>query len=186
MLNYYIDWDSRESLHNWVETLGLMCESTFTINYIYHAYYFGGIFGSLLIARIPDLYGRKVPYAAALAAQLPFYIALVCSQNFLLTVILSFLIGVVNAGIYNGGYINLCEYVAQSLKIHVGTVLLIFDNLTVCLVCLYFKYVTRYWLWFQLIGIFFNVVGLIGILFVPESPEYLFSFYRFEECRAVL
>ena len=111
-LNYYIDWDSRESLHNWVETLGLMCESTFTINYIYHAYYFGGIFGSLLIARIPDLYGRKVPYAAALAAQLPFYIALVCSRNFLLTVILSFLIGVVNAGIYNGGYINLCEYVS--------------------------------------------------------------------------
>lgn len=60
------------------------------------------------------------------------------------------------------------------------------DNFTVCLVCLYFKYVTRYWLWFQLLGIFMNAVGLIGILMIPESPEYLYSFYRFDECRAVL
>lgn len=67
-LNYYVDWSSKESLDNWVETLDLMCESTFTINSITHAYYLGAVIGSLIIARIPDLYGRKVPFAASLAA----------------------------------------------------------------------------------------------------------------------
>lgn len=185
-LNYYVDWTSHESLDNWIATLDLMCESTFTINYITHAYYFGGIIGSLMIARIPDLYGRKVPFAASLAAQLPCYIGLICSRSLALSVVLSFLVGVVNAGIYNGGFINVCEYVHSPWKNHVCTLLLIMDNFTVCLVCLYFKYVTRYWLWFQLFGVTLNAVALVGILMISESPEYLYSFYRFDDCRAVL
>jgi len=163
-----------------------MCESTFTINSITHAYYFGGIFGSLFTARIPDLYGKKVPFVALLAAQLPCYIGLVCSRSLLLSVVLSLLMGIVNAGIYNGGYINVCEYVHSPFKIHVCTLLLVMDNFTVVLVCLYFKYVSRYWLWFQILGILMNAVALVGILMIPESPEYLYSFYRFDECRAVL
>lgn len=29
-------------------------------------------------------------------------------------------------------------------------------------------------------------MGLIGAFMLPESPEYLYSFYRFDECREVL
>ena len=67
-----------------------------------------------------------------------------------------------------------------------GTVLLFFDNFTVIFICLYFKYISRYWLWFQLFGVGLNALALIGVLFIPESPEYLYSFYRFEECRNVI
>ena len=116
---------------------------------------------------------------ASLAAQLPCYIGLVCSHNRLLTAVLAFLVGVMNVGIYNGGYVNVCEYVHSPWKNHVCTLLLFFDNFTTILICLYFKYVSRYWLWFQLIGIFLNIVALVGIFWIPESPEYLYSFYRF-------
>jgi hypothetical protein len=29
-------------------------------------------------------------------------------------------------------------------------------------------------------------VALIGLYLLPESPEYLYSFYRFHECREVM
>jgi hypothetical protein len=59
---FYIDWNSHESLDNWIETLDLMCNSNFEIQYISHAFYFGQIIGSIFIARIPDVYGRKWPF----------------------------------------------------------------------------------------------------------------------------
>jgi hypothetical protein len=86
-------------------------------------------------------------------------------------------------GIYNGGYVNVCEYVTGPWKNHVCTLLLFY--FIRILICLYFKFVSRYWLWFQLIGVFLNAVSLVGIYLIPESPEYLYSFYRFNECRNV-
>lgn len=105
-----------------------------------------------------------------------------CSKSLYLTIALAFAIGVLNVGIYNGGYVNVCEYVHTPWKNHVCTLLLFFDNFTTILICLYFKYVSRYWLWFQLAGVALNVIALIGIFMIPESPEYLYSFYRFREC----
>jgi Sugar (and other) transporter len=31
-----------------------------------------------------------------------------------------------------------------------------------------------------------NGLSAIGLFFIPESPEYLYSFYRFRECREVI
>ena len=160
--------------------------TTFEINFISHAFYFGNVIGSILISRIPDLYGRKWPFTLFLIAQLPCYIGLICSKNFILTAVLAFGIGVLNIGIYNGGYVNVCEYVHTPWKNHVCTVLLFFDNFTTILISLYFKYISRYWLWFQLAGIGLNIIAIIGMFFIPESPEYLYSFYRFNECREVI
>lgn len=93
-----------------METLNLVCVSNPHINYISHAFYFGQIFGSISIARVPDLYGRKYPFAVSLAAQLPCYIGLILSRSLLFTIILAFIVGFLNVGIYNGGYVNVCEY----------------------------------------------------------------------------
>jgi hypothetical protein len=35
-------------------------------------------------------------------------------------------------------------------------------------------------------GCLCNAVSFVALFFVPESPEYLYSFYRFRECREVI
>ena len=149
-------------------------------------FYLGQVLGCILIARVPDLYGRKWPFLISIAVQLPIYIALLFSTNLDLTIFLSFFMGFLHIGIYNGGYINVCEYVDKPWKNHVCTILLVLDMLSAIMVGVYFHYVSRNWVWFGMIGVLFNFVSLIGIYFIPESPEYLYYFYRFEECRAAL
>ena len=51
---------------------------------------------------------------------------------------------------------------------------------------LYFKFVPQNWIWFQLIGLSLNIFAFLGCLFIPESPEYLYSFYRFDDCRGAI
>ena len=62
-IKYYINWDDVDSLENWVERLDLMCVPYKKIEAISRVYYLGEIVGCILIARIPDLFGRKWPLA---------------------------------------------------------------------------------------------------------------------------
>ena len=58
---HYVDWSNELSLHNWAETLDLKCVPDYLVQRISSIYYIGEIFGCFLIARIPDLIGRKWP-----------------------------------------------------------------------------------------------------------------------------
>jgi hypothetical protein len=62
-IKYYIDWDDEESLDNWVETLDLMCVPDEKVQRISSVYYLGEILGCIMIARVPDLFGRRWPLA---------------------------------------------------------------------------------------------------------------------------
>ena len=149
-------------------------------------FYVGEIFGCISIARVPDVYGRRWPYIFAICAQLPCMIASILSNSFTFTTVLSFIMGYLRISLYNGGYINVCEYTHGNWKNHVCTILLVFDMLTSILMGVYYHYVSKYWLYFALIGVTFNSLAIIGIFFLPESPEYLYSYYKFDESRDVI
>jgi MFS family permease len=136
-IKYYIDWEDEESLDNWVETLDLMCVPDDKVYRISSVYYLGEILGCIMIARVPDLFGRKWPLAITNAIQFPVYVSVILSRNLDFTICLAFLMGVLRIGIYNGAYINICEYVQTKWKNHVCTALLAFDMLSVILVGFY-------------------------------------------------
>jgi hypothetical protein len=94
--------------------------------------------------------------------------------------------GVCHIGIYNGAYINICEYVHDKWKNHVCTLLLCFDMLSVILTGFYWQCISHYYLWLLLFACSLNFLSMFGLFFIPESPEYLYSFYRFNECREVI
>jgi len=130
--------------------------------------------------------GRKWPFFLSVAIQLPCLVTVVFSRSLHLNFAISFIMGFLHIGIYNGGYVNVCEYVDKPWKNHVCTVLLCFDMLSTILIGVYFHYISRYWLWYALIGLVFNLISFVGIFLIPESPEYLYCFYMFPECRAVI
>jgi hypothetical protein len=94
--------------------------------------------------------------------------------------------GVLHIGIANGGYINVCEYVHDRWKNVVCTTMLVFDMLTVIFGAIYWKYISIDASWYLLFAITQNALGLIGCFFLPETPEYLYSFKRFRECKEVM
>jgi hypothetical protein len=87
--------------------------------------------------------------------------------------------GFLHIGIYNGCYINVCEYVDIRWKNKVCTLLLVFDMLTVIIIGIYWRFISKYWLWLQIFALAINLLAIIGLYIIPESPEYLYCFYRF-------
>lgn len=51
---------------------------------------------------------------------------------------------------------------------------------------IYFKYVSKEWFWTVAFGAFVNFLGLVFLIFLPESPRYLFYKKRYAECEEVL
>jgi len=113
-------------------------------------------------------------------------IAVIFSHSLMLTKVLSFFMGFLHMGIYNGCYINVCEYVHEKWKNKVCSCLLVFDMLTCMIIAAYWRYVSDNWIWLHLFAIANNALAIIGLFMIPESPEYLLFFYRFAECREVI
>jgi MFS family permease len=149
------------------------------ISWINTFFYIGEIMGCLSIARVPDVMGRKWPFLVSLIIQFPVYLGFFFSKNLNLTTALSFIMGFLHIGLYNGGYINVCEYVHLPWKNNVCTILLVFDMLTTIMIGVYFHSISRYWAYFPMIGLAFNLIAIFGIFMIPESPEYLYSNYKF-------
>jgi len=114
------------------------------------------------------------------------YTALFFSRSLLFTTIVGFFMGILHIGVANGGYINVCEYVHTRWKNTLASLMLVFDMLTVIITGIYWKWISKNATGLLIFGIGCNAVSFIAILFTPESPEYLYCFYRFRECREVV
>ena len=50
---------------------------------------------------------------------------------------------------------------------------------------LYFRYISKNWIFLELVGVLLSAVSAITIWFLPESPIYLHSKKRYDEARDV-
>ena len=48
---------------------------------------------------------------------------------------------------------------------------------------IYFWKVSDYWLYFPMIGYAWNVISVIALIWIPESPRYLIAAGRLDEAR---
>ena len=146
-------------------------------------FFVGVVVGSVFIPRLTDVYGRKWPFLLCILVQFPFYYALLYSRSLDLNIGLSFFLGVCYVGRYNGGYLNISEYVHNKWKNLICTFLLVWDSLVTIILAFYFRNVSKNWIELQIFGVAINAIAIIGAYFTPESPEYLYCFYKFNECR---
>ena len=179
----YIDWSSPKSLYNWVDRLNLICEPSWKIGLIGSMYLLGWALGCLVVPKLGDLYGRRIPYAASMAASLIFYLGLILSQNIYITMALFLLIGACNPGKSNIAYVYLLELVPTKMQTYVGTALLFADGSTMILLTVYFRFISKNWIGFQIFAISFAAIAFLITLLAPESPKYLYSYKKYKEAR---
>ena len=178
-----IDWDSPRSLHNWVERLDLVCQPSWRVGLISSMYLLGWAVGCLFIPRLGDLLGRKKPMFIIAAISIFVYLGLILSTNMILTMVLFFLLGMSTPGKSTIGYVLLLELIPPGYQTLVSTIIIAADGSIMIFLSLYFRYITKYWMPFQLFQFGVAVVGFLVGLLAPESPKYLDSIRRFQDAK---
>lgn len=181
-----IDWESTRSLHNWVETLSLECVEPYRIGLLGSMYFAGWTVACVFIPRLGDLYGRRFPYLISSGLSVFVYLGLILSSNLTLSTIFFFMLGLCCVGKSNLCYVYLLEFIPLRWQVYVGTFLLFLDGSTMIIISLYFRYMSRDWLYFQICGCCATAMAFLGSLIVPESPRYLQSVKRFKEAKVAL
>ena len=60
------------------------------------------------------------------------------------------------------------------------------DAFTMTILSLYFRFMTKNWLPFQIYAIVMNVLSTLAVLMIPESPKYLYSNKQYKKAREAI
>jgi hypothetical protein len=121
-----------------------------------------------------------------MAISLLVYLALILSTNINLTTVMFLLLGLTTPAKSNVCYIYLLEFIPKKWQTAVGTALLFGDGSTMIFLSLYFRFISKDWLWFQVFALSLTAAAFLVTLFAPESPKYLYSYKRYKEARKAL
>ncbi len=147
-------------------------------------YFIGEVLFTVLVARLGDVFGRNWVCWICSALSVPIQIGFLFSTNLTFTIALFFLLGACIPGKLNIAFVYLTELVPERYRTAVGTLILFLDASTMALHSLYFRFVTKEWIYFQIVSLVMNVIAVLGIMFViPESPKYLHAVGKIEECQ---
>lgn len=60
------------------------------------------------------------------------------------------------------------------------------DGSTMILSSIYFRFITKDWLYFQLYGVIALAISTAAMFIIPESPKFLYSCKKYDEARESL
>lgn len=111
-------------------------------------YFAGWTVSCIFIPRLADIYGRKWPLLASASASFAFYLGLILSRNLNLSIGLLFFMGCCCTGKVGTSYVLLLELVPARSVTFIGTIVMFLDGSTMIWISLYFRYVSKEWLYF--------------------------------------
>jgi len=180
-----IDWHSKESLHNLIETFKFYCEPSAMIGLIGAAFLMGVVIGSLTLTRLGDVHGRRPIFMLGLVMHLGFMAGIMIVTNYILCYVLVFTFGLSLTARYYVGYAYNVEMQPKSHYVLVGTSMFLIESVAYLSICFYFMFASQYWKPLQIPNIVFISAGVVFLCFMPESPRFLISKRRFEDARDV-
>ncbi len=110
---------------------------------------------------------------------IPIYAGLMLSKNLYLSIALYFLIGLCQVGKVGVTFVYMMEFIEEKYQPFFGTFAGLADGGTLLYLAIYFKYITKNWLFYQIFGISNLVLATIALLALPESPHFLYSNGKF-------
>ncbi|CDW89439.1 solute carrier family member 5 [Stylonychia lemnae] len=192
-IRYKINWDDPSSLHNWVESLNLTCESASRVGMIGSMFSLGKwqvllLYQDQLQLNVSyqidqDLYGRKKIYLQSMGLQTFFYAGICISKSLNVTLLLICGFGFASIGRASIGYIYMLEMTPNKYKTFIGSFAQISAGVTPAILALYHLYVSKDWFPFQAFIAFTTLLVTISIVALPESPQYLISKKQYDNAR---
>ena len=108
-VEWKIDWDHENSIHNWRERLDLMCASDFRINLLLSAWFLGISATVLWVPRLSDKRSRKFFQGSAVVIDLLMYTILLFTKSYGLMVLVLFCMGCTGPQRVQIGWVYLLE-----------------------------------------------------------------------------
>ena len=145
----------------------------------------GWAVAAILLPKYTNLYGRKYLFFASMLGQFVIWTALLFPFTLTSTIILTFFYSLCQYGRASIGYLYMVELLpTDPHQTTVSTLNWLNNVLVSAIICLYFLYVSKNWLWLQLFGVMLNLITLIAIFgVVPESPRWLKAKGMYQEAR---
>eukprot|EP00347_Sterkiella_histriomuscorum_P017063 403350803 len=182
-LKYEVDWSAITSLHNWIEDLNLRCESSTKVGLIGSMYFVGWVIAAFILPRMSDFYGRKKIFLLSMFGCATTYMVIIFSRKIELTIALMFILGFFSVGRASVGYLYMQELTPVKNQVIVGSICQMTSGLMTIFICLYFMFISKYWIPFQIFGCSTMFLVTITVWFMPESPKFLISKKRYDEAR---
>ncbi len=182
---YYFRKNYEKSLHNWSYSFDLYCQNEYYIPLIGSSFFFGGILGSIIVTPLPDKYGRKKIFNFLIFLSCIVHINLFLCFNPSFLVLLCFISGFCYS-IYGMFGVIMSEY----LPINEISMLMTYSNaiypLAGVLLAFFFLYINNWRIFFGFTATLHIITTFLALYYFTESPKWLFSQAKFEECINVL
>ena len=91
-----------------------------------------------------------------------------------------FLFGALSSVRMNIGYVYLMEMLPEKWQTPITSIWNVQEAFIYVLATLYFWKISTHWFYFVVIGLGFNIISVIGLFFLPESPRYLVTVKKFD------
>ena len=143
---YFVDWTRQTSLHNWVEVFDLRCSTKWYVGLFASSFFLGQVFGTTCLSHYGDSLGRLHVLRKILLCSLVFqFIMIFISKDLWLHYILIFCQGFISNVRGSLSYLYGQEIIHSRDSVLFGSLFNIVDALTMTLMTLYFKYISKNW-----------------------------------------
>ena len=152
------------------------------------SFLFGTFAGSFLIPRLADIYGRRPMFILGLILFIATCIGLIVSRDIKAMYAFLFLGGISECGRCYVAYVYAIEIVPKRMQSMAGLMYFLAFAMCKIFVCLYFMLSKqKHWYILALTAIGMSVVSLlITVMYLPESPRFLYAQKRYHEAQKVL
>ena len=174
-----------KSIHNWTYAFNLYCDREYLNTFIIYSILLGQLLGTLLLSPIPDKYGRKIIFKIIIAISLIIHINLIFLTN-PLHVIITNILGGISSFAYTMGFYIIIEYIRSDLT---GFVLGLFNGvypLFGVFLGFFFLTINNFRILFAITTFLSIILAYLTFNYFTESPLWLHSMGRKEECLEVL
>ena len=186
IVSWEADPSSSNTLYNWQQSMDLTCVDSWRISALGTFYFIGWCSTLLWLPAMADRHGRKRFYWLGIFLNLCIYTGMLFTDSLLVMTVLFSLFGAVCSLIIQVGYVYLTEMVPT--KIVAGlTSLWSIQDATIYICCVvYFAEISKHWFYYALIGYILNVISMVGLYWLPESPRFLHKSGKESEAQEVI
>lgn len=179
------DPDSDRTLYNWQQKLDLTCVDDWKVTMIGTSLFIGWCTTLLWLPGFADRYGRKRFFWVGMLIQLCLYTCLLLTHSLIVMIILFLCFGALSTVRIQVGYVYLMELMPRKMQAHVTSTWSVQEALIYVICTVYFWQISKHWIYYCLCGYVWNVMSVVFLFWVPESPRYLASAGKMKEARQV-
>ena len=184
IVSYEGDPSDPKFLYNWQQKLDLTCVENWKIGLIGAQYFLGKITTVLWLPAMGDKYGRRNIFWLSMCINLVLYTLLFLCTNIWFMYAIWFVYGMNGSIMINVGYVFLMETMPRKAQNSVTSLWNMQEALIYVFATIYFWKISRHWFWYCLVGYVWQVISVVLLLFMPESPRWLVSVGRLSEAKA--